>query len=212
MEQKVYQLLTEIPTVSWGDLSNLVSETNHCKFIKEIEKYEFEIYTDGASKGNGKGKSGWGFAIFSAHEPINKTTMLYSEYDGEMYKTNVRMEMLAYYRSLCWLNKKPKWKATIYVDNDLVVKTMHNITAKFSDKTGWKVDYADSYIGPWKKLNWRRGKGEIANLDLWKNIDKEFMNALYKGCEIKTVWVKGHSSNMGNQIADEMANNGCEKC
>ena len=58
------------------------------------------------------------------------------------------------------------------------------------------------WIHSWKKNNWKTsGNKNVKNVDLWKAIDE--LNSKHS---IKWNWVKGHSGNPGNEMADDLAN------
>ena len=58
------------------------------------------------------------------------------------------------------------------------------------------------WIHSWKKNNWKTsGNKNVKNVDLWKAIDES--NSKHS---IKWNWVKGHSGNPGNEMADDLAN------
>ena len=57
-------------------------------------------------------------------------------------------------------------------------------------------------INNWKKNNWKTSnKKDVKNVDLWKIIDE--LNLKHN---IEWNWVKGHSGNPGNEMADDLAN------
>ena len=57
------------------------------------------------------------------------------------------------------------------------------------------------WIDGWKRNGWRtKEKKPVKNQDYWKEIDK--LNQFHK---IEWKWVKGHSGNPGNEMADELA-------
>ena len=96
--------------------------------------------------------------------------------------TNNRMELTAAIRALGVL--KEKSKVIIHTDSKYV---MNGITI---------------WIDGWKKNNWKTSnKKEVKNIDLWKLIDK--LNSFHS---VEWKWVKGHSGNTGNEMADELAN------
>lgn len=96
--------------------------------------------------------------------------------------TNNRMELTAAIRALDVL--KEKSKVIIYTDSKYV---MNGITI---------------WIDGWKKNNWKTSnKKDVKNIDLWKLIDK--LNSFHS---VEWKWVKGHSGNTGNEMADELAN------
>jgi len=60
----------------------------------------------------------------------------------------------------------------------------------------------NTWIHSWKKNNWKTsGNKNVKNVDLWKTIDE--LNSKHS---IKWNWVKGHSGNPGNEMADDLAN------
>ena len=60
----------------------------------------------------------------------------------------------------------------------------------------------NDWINNWKNNNWKTStKKDVKNVDLWKAIDD-----LSSEHTIKWNWVKGHSGNPGNEMADDLAN------
>jgi ribonuclease HI len=58
------------------------------------------------------------------------------------------------------------------------------------------------WLPNWKAKNWRTAnKKPVANADLWKELD-----ALAGRHSIEWLWVKGHSGDPGNDLADSLAN------
>jgi len=101
-------------------------------------------------------------------------------YDGNT--TNNRMELTAAIKALDVL--KEKSKVVLYTDSKYV---MNGITI---------------WIDNWKKNNWKTSnKKEVKNIDLWKLVDR--LNSFH---EVEWKWIKGHSGDIGNEMADELAN------
>jgi len=118
-----------------------------------------------------------GWGAILEYKDINKKIYGYDE-----NTTNNRMELTAAIRALDVL--KEKSKVIIYTDSKYV---MNGITI---------------WISGWKKNNWKTSsKKEVKNIDLWKLIDK--LNSFHS---VEWNWVKGHSGNTGNEMADELAN------
>ena len=63
------------------------------------------------------------------------------------------------------------------------------------------VNGINQWMHKWEKNSWKKRKGEIKNLDLWKIIYSEC-----KQNKILLIWVRGHSGNLGNEEADMMVN------
>ena len=134
-----------------------------------------KIYTDGACSGN-PGKGGWG------------AVLIYSDRNEEKYlsgadqlTTNNKMELKATIESLKAI-KKPS-EINLYTDSQYV-------------KNGISL-----WIINWKNNGWKTAsKKPVANQELWIELDRivQFHN-------VKWFWVKGHSGNHYNEIADQLA-------
>jgi ribonuclease HI len=60
------------------------------------------------------------------------------------------------------------------------------------------------WMDGWKRKGWKNSaKKPVKNADLWKELDAETTRH-----EINWHWVKGHSGNPDNELADELANRG----
>ncbi len=106
---------------------------------------------------------------------------------GEKNTTNNRMELMAAITALETL-KKPS-VVLLHTDSKYVLQGI----------TEW--------IDNWKKRDWKTAaKKPVKNEDLWRRLD----SAIQKH-KIDWVWVKGHSGNKGNDLADLLANKGIEK-
>lgn len=58
------------------------------------------------------------------------------------------------------------------------------------------------WLPNWKAKNWKTAsKKPVANADLWKELD-----ALAGRHSIEWLWVRGHSDDPGNDLADSLAN------
>jgi len=105
---------------------------------------------------------------------------------GELNTTNNRMELTAVIKGLQSLRRPCDVK--IYSDSKYV------------------LDGISTHISKWKKNNWRTAaKKPVKNVDLWKELDL----ALDKH-NIQWLWVKGHSGDIGNDLADNLANKGID--
>ena len=114
----------------------------------------------------------------------------YIEYNNEKVKlygyekdtTNNRMEITAAIEALRYI--KVKSNIIIYTDSKYLMNGIN------------------SWIHDWKRNNWRTSSNKgVKNIDLWQIIDE-----LNSNHSIKWTWVKGHSGNPGNEMADELAN------
>jgi len=141
---------------------------------------EIKIYTDGACIGN-PGPGGWAAIILT--ESGKKEIC-----GGEQSTTNNRMELTAAIKAFEYcLNEKKTTNSTkkikIFTDSNYV-------------KEGITV-----WINKWEKNNWKTAnKNEVKNIDLWKQLKKLVMSV-----KVEWNWIKGHSNNPMNDLADKLA-------
>ena len=107
-------------------------------------------------------------------------------FGGETDTTNNRMELRGAIEALNAL-KKPS-------------------TVKLHTDSTYVKDGLTKWIHGWKRNGWKTAaKKPVKNKDLWQ--------ALEAACErhdMEWKWVKGHSGDEGNEIADELARKGCD--
>ena len=141
---------------------------------------EIKIYTDGACVGN-PGPGGWAAIILMENEKKEL-------FGGEKLTTNNRMELTAAIKALEYCDaqegKQPSLKQIrIYTDSTYV-------------KEGITV-----WINNWEKNNWKTtDKKNVKNVDLWKKLKE-----LAKSNLIEWRWIKGHSDDPMNDLADKLA-------
>ena len=121
------------------------------------------------------GPGGWGAVILDQDDKQKNIS------GSEKNTTNNRMELLAAIMSL----KKIKSNSEVVI---------------FTDSTYVKNGITE-WMKNWKKNGWKNSsKKPVKNKDLWEKLDKL--------CEVHSVswkWVKGHSTNELNNLADELA-------
>lgn len=72
-----------------------------------------------------------------------------------------------------------------------------------SDSTYVVNCFRDRWYVGWKRRGWRNSKREpVANRDLWEPLIELYLK---RGSEVSFRWVKGHSGDEWNDIADELA-------
>ena len=124
------------------------------------------------------GPGGWGVTMKAGAHSKNLK-------GGEAHTTNNRMELTAAIRGLREL-KKPA-RVDLYTDSQYVRKGI----------TEW--------MSNWKARNWlTAAKKPVKNEDLWRVLDDE----VARHHEVRWHWVKGHSGDPGNELADKLANEG----
>lgn len=138
-------------------------------------KPEVTIYTDGSCQGN-PGPGGWGAILeYGKHERLLS--------GGEKDTTNNRMELRAALEALRALTEP--CRVTLFTDSEYLKKGI----------TEWMPN--------WKRRNWRRKGGKLANVDLWMKLDEEISRH-----EIDWRWVRGHAGNAMNERVDKLARSG----
>jgi len=141
---------------------------------------EVKIYTDGACIGN-PGPGGWAAIIIADNDKKEL-------FGGEKLTTNNRMELTAAIKALEYCNKREK--------DQLSLKQIKIYTDSIYLKEGITV-----WIYSWQKNNWKTAdKKNVKNVDLWKKLIE-----LVGSEQIEWNWVKGHSNNSLNELADKLA-------
>lgn len=139
------------------------------------------IYTDGASRKDGRG--GWGYAVFEG--PI----LLYRDFGGFYGTTNNRMELMAAIKGLRSRPAEMRDLLEVYSDSQYVVK---GIT---------------EYLDLWLQTGWRTGGNKpVKNRDLWEQLAE-----LDVSRRVAWKWVRGHDGDVGNELADKLAGQGVPK-
>ena len=141
---------------------------------------EIKIYTDGACIGN-PGPGGWAAIILLENEKKEL-------FGGEKLTTNNRMELTAAIKSLEYCNEQE--------GKQLSLKEIKIYTDSVYLKEG-----ITSWINNWEKNNWKTAdKKNVKNVDLWKKLKD-----LVKSKQIEWRWIKSHSGDTMNDLADKLA-------
>ena len=131
------------------------------------------LWTDGSAVPNpGLG----GFAVIEAEGDEGRPVVLGREENS----TNIRMEGKAMIAAIRYAGGEG---CEIHSDSEFWI----NVLTKWAE--GWKA------------RGWKKSKGEIANLDIVKELYE-----LYCDNDVKLVWVRGHVGTKFNEMADEWAN------
>ncbi len=105
---------------------------------------------------------------------------------GESHTTNNRMELMAAIQALETL--KQSCEVALYTDSNYVRQGL----------TEW--------LPQWRKRGWKTAdKKPVKNQDLWQRLD-----AAAARHRVAWHWVKGHAGDPGNELADQLANEGVE--
>jgi ribonuclease HI len=114
-------------------------------------------------------------------------SLRYNEHSKDLFgseaeTTNNRMELMAAIKGLETLTRS--CRVELYTDSKYVLDGV----------TRWMPD--------WKKRGWKTAaKKPVKNVELWQRLD-----TATNSHQIKWHWVKGHSGDEGNEVADALAN------
>ncbi|MEX0935707.1 MAG: ribonuclease H [Gemmatimonadota bacterium] len=71
---------------------------------------------------------------------------------------------------------------------------------RFVSDSQYLVKGMRDWLPGWKAKGWKRKKGPIENLELWKRLDQEAARH-----EVDWFWVRGHAGHPRNEYANELA-------
>jgi len=141
---------------------------------------EIKIYTDGACVGN-PGPGGWAAIVLLENEKKEL-------FGGEKLTTNNRMELMATIKALEYCFEQEKKQPSL------------KLVRIFTDSTYVKEGIT-VWINNWEKNNWKTvDKKNVKNVDLWKKLKE-----LIQSNQVEWNWVKGHSEDTMNNLADKLA-------
>ena len=149
--------------------------------MKSVNK-AVEIFTDSACRGN-PGPGGWGVLIRLTGDRATEKSLC----GGAKNTTNNKMELQAAIEGLKAL--KEPCDVTLYTDSKYVLQGV----------TEW--------LAGWKAKGWKTAaKKPVKNIEYWQALDQQIARH-----SINWQWVKGHSGHRENDIADQLANQGCDQ-
>lgn len=142
----------------------------------------YEVYTDGATSGNGQADApgGWAYVILKDGRLISQNS------GGEKGTTNQRMELTAALEACKEIDAMDSFATVkLYSDSAYLINCFK--------QNWWKA---------WRVNGWKNSKKEpVANQDLWRRLIPFFMRA--PGYDF--IKVKGHAGNQYNEMVDKMA-------
>ena len=159
--------------------------------MKKYLNKQIDVWCDGACKGN-PGPGGWGAYITVENQWSDKKKpdiLEYKLYGGEKETTNNIMEMTAVIKAAEWivLYHYNKDKVIFHVDSAYIINC-----------------YKEKWYAKWIQNNWMTSNNEpVKNKELW-----EKLIIIFEQPNFHFEKVKGHSGIKGNEIADELANEG----
>lgn len=139
------------------------------------------VYTDGSCFNNGKANAKGGIGVYFYDKcPLNVSAPLPGK------QSNNRAELQAACRALIIAREKKMGPVQIRTDS------------------GYVKQGITSWINTWKKNGWRTASNnEVKNVEDWKELD-----ALRSSMDVEWKWVEAHKGIHGNEMADQLANNG----
>ena len=149
------------------------------------------IFTDGSAPNNGAIDARGGVGVFfGVDDPRNVSKPLIGD-----VLTNNRAELTALIYALTYVaNEHPS-------DGDVVIKS----DSKYCiNGYGW--------VSGWNTCGWTTSAGtEVKNRDLWEKVLALKPKIESRSGKFELSWVRGHSGNKGNQMADSLAKAGARK-
>ncbi len=130
------------------------------------------IYTDGACDPN-PGPGGWA-ALLRSGEHVKELSGHASN------TTNNRMELTAAIQALQALRRP--CQVDLFTDSEYLKRGI----------TEW--------LPGWRARGWRRKEGELANADLWQELDRAMQPH-----QVHWHWVRGHATDQDNLRVDRLA-------
>ena len=154
--------------------------------------FRLNAFCDGACKGN-PGPGGWG--VYLVTQPLSSGKTIRKELcGGSPLTTNNVMELTAVIKALEFTLKQPlpagfdKYEINLCVDSKYVMQG------------------ASEWMPGWKRNGWRKADGAVVrNTELWQRLDQMLSD---ERLAVMWTWIKGHSGNYGNEMADALANQG----
>lgn len=142
----------------------------------------YEIYTDGAAKGNGREhcSGGWAYIILKDSSLIRKDSACVLD------TTNQRMELTAVIEALkaCEDLWNEDYEYHIYSDSAYIINC-----------------YFQEWWKSWVRFDWKKSNGDVVkNADLWAQIVPYFNRRSFFFHK-----VSGHSGDYYNEMVDTMA-------
>lgn len=93
----------------------------------------------------------------------------------------------------------------IRMEGKAILAALHDAAGEkceiFTDSEFW-INVITKWAPGWEAKGWKKPGGEIKNLDIVQEV-----YPLYKQSNATLTWVRGHEGDIGNEMADEWANN-----
>lgn len=144
-----------------------------------------DIYTDGATSGNGtkNARGGWAYVFYlDSGEQIK-------DYGGELNTTNNRMELTAVIKAIQAARAFCGEKIDLHI---------------ISDSAYIINSYEQRWYENWERNGWiNSARKPVANRDLW-----EILIPYFRDSHNLFIKIKGHSGHEENELVDKLAKRG----
>lgn len=185
------------------------------------KKLKIKVYTDGSCKPN-PGPGGWGVVMShptSLEETLDKPVMLKWEHYGyKKISTNNEMELTAIIKALELTPIGSDIHLTL--DSHYVLQGIVKFDPK-APKEGTAMPLKSRRFGEhitilyegwlknWIDNNWKTSQNKpVLNVELWRCIVTLCEHHIKNESNLTFYWAKSHSTNIGNNLADKLANKG----
>lgn len=148
----------------------------------------YQVYTDGACSGNTR-NGGWAAVMVFDYknEVVNGEPVVETITGSSQNTTNQRMELTALLQGICMAAEK-----SVCAFDEIKV---------YTDSAYCCNCYKDKWYKAWVRNGWVNSKGEpVKNRDLW-----ELLVPWFEDVKVEIIKVKGHSDNLYNNLADQLA-------
>lgn len=175
------------------------------------------LYTDGGCRPS-RGIGGWGvhgylFRPEPAKQGAGAKNALPTEKGYEMNKGGVPEITLTHYVDGFGAllpestNNQAEIMAAIKAFNVVKEQELTNVT--FIMDSQYVLQGINDWMPKWAENNWIKADGqEVSNADMWRRCYDVKKDLDEKGVTFTYKWVKGHSGNLGNELADQNATRG----
>lgn len=169
-------------------------------------------YTDGSCKGNRDG--GWGYHCLITQPCFSNFQYIdFEDFGGSRNTTNQMMELTAMLECFKFLNTfgtaSSKRCISSYESITIYSDSKYTINGLVKEPGKKCTQIPDGWLKGWRSNGFKTTKKEpVLNLDIWLQLEKEYILLLKKCKSFVIDWVKGHSKNDGNDRADKLANKG----
>jgi ribonuclease HI len=144
-----------------------------------------QVWADESCLGNGREGENPGGAggLIEYSDPRTGKVSRFDYWLSEPATTNNHMALRSALEALRILSRKGK-----------------RLSVQFTSDSQYLVKGMNEWVRGWQARGWKRKEGEIANLNLWKELTEAA-----KAHRVEWQWVRGHNKHPQNEYADHLA-------